>query len=133
MNVIEEITTIVTLLNELDNYSSGLVNKISELDLKQQDLLHYIENNSLKTNECYRIIRELKKIRENRRKVKNDMDLMSKYNEQKTKLVSTDNRRFLLAEMHKREKILGKSYTNKGYTDEELESILKGVWLCISN
>lgn len=127
MNVIEEITTIVTLLNELDNYSSGLVNKISELDLKQQDLLHYIENNSLKTNECYRIIRELKKIRENRRKVKNDMDLMSKYNEQKTKLVSTDNRRFLLAEMHKREKILGKSYTNKGYTDEELESILKGV------
>lgn len=133
MNVIEEITTIVTLLNELDNYSSGLVNKISELDLKQQDLLHYIENNSLKTNECYRIIRELKKIRENRRQIKNDMDLMSKYNEQKTKLVSADNRRFLLAEMHKREKILGKSYTNKGYTDEELESILKGVWLCISN
>lgn len=127
MNVIEEITTIVTLLNELDNYSSGLVNKISELDLKQQDLLHYIENNSLKTNECYRIIRELKKIRENRRQIKNDMDLMSKYNEQKTKLVSTDNRRFLLAEMHKRAKILGKSYTNKGYTDEELESILKGV------
>lgn len=127
MNVIEEITTIVTLLNELDNYSSGLVNKISELDLKQQDLLHYIENNSLKTNECYRIIRELKKIRENRRQIKNDMDLMSKYNEQKTKLVSTDNRRFLLAEMHKREKILGKSYTNKGYTDEELEAILKGV------
>ena len=127
MNVIEEITTIVTLLNELDNYSSGLVNKISELDLKQQDLLHYIENNSLKTNECYRIIKEMKKIRESRRKVKNDMDLLSKYNEQKTKLVSTDNRRFLLAEMHKREKILGKSYTNKGYTDEELESILKGV------
>ena len=133
MNVIEEVTTIVTLLNELDNYSSGLVNKISELDLKQQDLLHYIENNSLKTNECYRIIRELKKIRENRRQIKNDMDLMSKYNEQKTKLVSTDNRRFLLAEMHKREKILGKSYTNKGYTDEELESILKGVWLCYRN
>lgn len=127
MNVIEEVTTIVTLLNELDNYSSGLVNKISELDLKQQDLLHYIENNSLKTNECYRIIRELKKIRENRRQIKNDMDLLSKYNEQKTKLVSTDNRRFLLAEMHKRAKILGKSYTNKGYTDEELESILKGV------
>ena len=127
MNVIEEVTTIVTLLNELDNYSSSLVNKISELDLRQQDLLHYIENNSLKTNECYRIIRELKKIRENRRQIKNDMDLMSKYNEQKIKLVSTDNRRFLLAEMHKREKILGKSYTNKGYTDEELESILKGV------
>ena len=127
MNVIEEVTTIVTLLNELDNYSSGLVNKISELDLKQQDLLHYIENNSLRTNGCYRIIRELKKIRENRRQIKNDMDLLSKYNEQKTKLVSTDNRRFLLAEMHKRAKILGKSYTNKGYTDEELESILKGV------
>lgn len=127
MNVIEEITTIVTALNELDNYSSSLDNKLSELDLKQQDLLHYIENNSLKTNECYRIIRELKKIRENRRKVKNDMELVYKYNEQKNKLVSTEYRQFLLAEMHKKEKALAKSYINKGYSGEELESILKGV------
>ncbi len=127
MNVIEEITTIVTALNELDNYSSSLDNKLSELDLKQQDLLHYIENNSLKTNECYRIIRELKKIRENRRKVKNDMELVYKYNEQKNKLVSTEYRQFLLTEMHKKEKALAKSYINKGYSGEELESILKGV------
>lgn len=127
MNVIEEITTIVTALNELDNYSSSLDNKLSELDLKQQDLLHYIENNSLKTNECYRIIRELKKIRENRRKVKNDMELVYKYNEQKNKLVSTEYRQFLLTEMHKKEKALAKSYINKVYSGEELESILKGV------
>lgn len=127
MNVIEELTNIVAELNKIDDYSNGLVNKLSELDLKQQDLLHYIESNTLKTNECYRIIRELKRIRESRRKVKNDMDLLSKYNEQKSKLASTDNRRFLLAEMHKKEKALAKSYINKGYSGEELEIILKGV------
>lgn len=133
MNVIKEITIVIDELNRIDDYSKNLVTNLSELDLKQQDLLHYIENNTLKTNECYRIIRELKKVREMRRKIKNDMDIISKYNEQKTKLLSTENRRFLLAEIHKREKVLGKKYINKVYSNEEVETILKGVITCINN
>ena len=133
MNVIKEITIVIDELNRIDDYSKNLVTNLSELDLKQQDLLHYIENNTLKTNECYRIIRELKKVREMRRKIKNDMDIISKYNEQKTKLLSTENRRFLLAEIHKREKVLVKKYINKVYSNEEVETILKGVITCINN
>jgi len=127
MNVIEEIKEVVEKLDKIDEYNSTLLDKLSELDQKQQDLLHYIENNKINVLWCYRMIKEIKTIREQRRKVKNDMDLLSKYNEQKTKMISKENRQFLLAEIYKKEKTLGKNYTNKQYTEEEMQKIIKGV------
>lgn len=133
MNIVEEIKKIVNKLNELDNYSEGLINELSRLDLMQQDLLHYIEINKISTNEAYRLVREIKKVRNKRRKVKNDIDLIVRYNAQINKLVFKDNRQFLLTELFKLEKKLDKTYTNKIYTNEELESILKGEMLCTNN
>ena len=133
MNIVEEIKEIVNKLNELDNYSEGLINELSRLDLMQQDLLHYIEINKISTNEAYRLVREIKNVRNKRRKVKNDINLIAVYNAQINKLVFKDNRQFLLTELFKLEKKLDKTYTNKIYTNEELESILKGEMLCTSN
>lgn len=127
MDVIEEINEVVNRLNKIDEYSSTLADNLSELDCKQQDLLHYIENTKVSVLWVYRMIKELKNVRINRRKVKNDMELLSKFNEQKTKLLSKENRQFMLAEIYKKEKMLGKKYTNKKYTEEELQKILKGV------
>lgn len=127
MDVIEEINEVVKRLNKIDEYNSTLADNLSELDCKQQDLLHYIENTKVSVLWVYRMIKELKNVRINRRKVKNDMELLSKFNEQKTKLLSKENRQFMLAEIYKKEKMLGKKYTNKKYTEEELQKILKGV------
>lgn len=127
MDVIEEINEVVNRLNKIDEYNSTLAENLSELDCKEQDLLHYIENTRVSVLWVYRMIKEMKKVRINRRKVKNDMELLSKFNEQKTKLLSKENRQFMLAEIHKKEKMLGKKYTNKQYTEEELQKILKGV------
>lgn len=127
MDVIEEINEVVNRLNKIDEYSSTLADNLSELNCKQQDLLHYIENTKVSVLWVYRMIKELKNVRINRRKVKNDMELLSKFNEQKTKLLSKENRQFMLAEIYKKEKMLGKKYTNKKYTEEELQKILKGV------
>ena len=127
MDVIEEINEVVNRLNKIDEYNSTLADNLSELDCKQQDLLHYIENTKASVLWVYRMIKELKNVRINRRKVKNDMELLSKFNEQKTKLLSKENRQFMLAEIHKKEKMLGKKYTNKQYSEEELQKILRGV------
>ena len=127
MNVIEEIKDVVEKLDKIDEYSNSLTDSLSELDCKMQDLLHYIENNKINVLWCYRMLKEIKQIREKRRKVKNDMELLSKYNEQKTKIISKDNRQFLLAEIYKKEKSLSKNYTNKQYTEEEMQKIIKGV------
>lgn len=127
MNVIDEIKEVVERLDRIDEYSNSLTDNLSELDCKQQDLLHYIENNKINVLWCYRMIKEIKQIREKRRKVKNDMELLSKYNEQKNKMISKENRQFLLAEIYKKEKMLSKNYTNKQYTEEEMQKIIKGV------
>lgn len=127
MNVTEEIKEVVERLDRIDEYNNSLTDNLSELDCKMQDLLHYIENNKINVLWCYRMIKEIKQIREQRRKVKNDMDLLSKYNEQKTKIISKENRQFLLTEIYKKEKTLSKNYTNKQYTEEEMQKIIKGV------
>ena len=127
MNVIEEIKEVVDKLDKIDDYSNSLNDKLSVVDSKLQDLLHYIENNKINVLWCYRMIKEIKVLREERRKIKNDMELLSKYNEHKNKIISKDNRQFLLTEVYKKEKSLGKKYVNKQYTEGEIQKIIKGV------
>lgn len=125
MNIVEEIKEIVAKLNELDDYNTTLNQKLNNLDEKTQDILHYIENNKISTFGCYRIIRELKQIRVERRKVKYDMELARTYDKQKNKLISKDNRQFLVQEICKCEKQLPTKYTNRQYTNDELKNIVK--------
>lgn len=128
MDVLKTITEIVNKLNEIDNYDSGLSQLLSECNEREQDLLHYIENNKINMLWCYKYVRELKNIREKRRNIKNDIERIMKFKEQKTKLASTmDNRQLMLAELNKREKQLNCPYKNRRYTEEELQKILKGV------
>lgn len=128
MNVKEKITQVVEILNEIDIYESGLAQLLSECDEREQDLLHFIENNKINVLWCYKYTKELKTIRERRRIIKNDMEIIRKFNEHKTKLVSTiENRKILLAEINKREKQLNCPYKNRRYTEEEIEKIIKGV------
>lgn len=128
MDVKEKITEAVELLNEIDQYDSGLSQLLSEYDEREQDLLHFIENNKINVLWCYKYTRELKTIREKRRIIKNDMEIIRKFNEHKTKLVSTiENRKILLAEIHKRENQLNCPYKNRRYTEEEIQKVIKGV------
>lgn len=128
MDVLKTITEIVNKLNEIDNYDSGLSQLLSECNEREQDLLHYIENNKINMLWCYKYVRELKNVREKRRNIKNDIERIMKFKEQKTKLASTmDNRQLMLAELNKREKQLNCPYKNRRYTEEELQKILKGV------
>lgn len=127
MDIIEEITKIIEKLNIVDGYCNNLNNELNMLDEKTQDLLHYIENNKINAFSCYRIIKELKILRQRRRKVKQDIELSKKYQEQKNRLSSFDNRQFLLTELHKKEKQLHTEYKNRRYTEEDIQKILKGV------
>ena len=48
MNVMDKLTEAIDILNEVDEYAATLNNRLSVLDSKEQDLLHYIENNDLR-------------------------------------------------------------------------------------
>lgn len=124
MNVIEELKEAVSIINKVDEYKDSLVDRLSEQDKKLSDLLHYIENNKLSTAQCYRIVKEIKKQREIRRKVKNDMNILSTYDKHINKLLNTNNRSMLLAELYKADKRLQAEYKNRLYTEEEINEIL---------
>ena len=124
MEVLDKINNALTLLNEVDEYDSTLNGRLSELDSKEQDLLHYIENNKISILWCYKMVKEIKTIRQERRRVKNDMDLLSKYNEIKNKLASKDNRQFIMPELYKKEKQLATVYKNRQYTEEDMKKII---------
>lgn len=120
----QTILEINKLLNELDECYDNLPNELSKVDSAICDLLHLIENNILKTNQSYRVIRELHKLRIERRKIKNNMELMSTFRTHQNKLLNVDNRKILLSEIGKKEKSLNMKYNNRIYTDEEIKEMI---------
>ena len=127
MNVMEKLTEAISILDEVDEYATNLADRLLELEGKQQDLLHYIENNKISIFWCYRMIKEIKTIRMERRKVKTDIEIISRFESLKNKMISKDNRSFILPELHKKERQLMEcGYNNRRYTEEELEKILCG-------
>lgn len=125
MEVVKTLQEITTTLDELDTYYDGLTNELSQIDQKIQDLLHYIETNKINILWSYKYMAELKKLRVERRQIKNDMYLLGKFNEHKNKIISSGNRQFLMNEMYKAEKQLETPYKNRQYKDGEIEEILK--------
>ena len=126
MDVMTKVKETIDLLDEIDAYNNTLVDKLSELDCKEQDLLHYIEDNKISILWCFNMVRQIKKIREERRKVKHDMELLSRFNDVKNKLISTENRQFIMPELYKKEKHLNTTYKNRQYTEEDMREILGG-------
>lgn len=126
MNLIEEIKEITEKLDNIEDYCSSLADKLSNEDLKEQDLLHYIEYNKISPFESWRLIKKMKVIRNDRRKIKNDMEISSTFYNNKNKLISQDHRKFLIQELYKKDKQLQTKYKNRYYQECEIEEILKG-------
>jgi len=124
VNVKEKIFQLTILLDEIDDYSNTLSDALSNVDLKICDLMHLIESETLKTNQSYRVMRELKKLRIERRKIKNDMELLKVYRDNNRKLLNKDSRQFLCSDIGKRDKSLNGKYNNRVYTEEEIKELI---------
>lgn len=127
MNISYELDNAIQILNRVDEYIDTLVEELSNYDKRTTDLLHYIENNNLNAPQSCKIIKEIKKIRQERRKIKNDMELSKVYKDNINKLVNIDSRNMLMTKVHKTEKQLESEYQNRIYTQEDIDNILKGV------
>lgn len=118
---IEEIISAIDTLNKFEDRKNLLVNSLSELDLEQQDLLHYIENEKFNAVDGYKLSKKIKEIRTERRKVKNELAMISIFEANSNKLINLDNRRFLIATLGKENKrITSSKYTYKKISKEEI-------------
>ena len=127
MDVMAKIKEALDILNVIDEYGTSLNSKLSDLNQQQQDILHYIENNKINVLTCYNIVKKIKDIRVERRKIKNDIELITKYNELKNRLSSKDSRAFILTELHKKDKSLQTTYKNRQFSEEDIRDILRGI------
>ena len=59
-NALETICKVVELLDELDSQFEKIPDYQSKNDMQISDLYHYIENQSISTKGCYRIVKKLK-------------------------------------------------------------------------
>lgn len=125
MDIFKQFEKALGMLNTIESNEKLLQEKQAEYDNKIQWVLHYIENNSVNTKTSYRLMRELKTLRRERREVKNNLDILRSFHENEDKLKGCDNRSMLLGQLRKvKNRQEQWIYTNDCYTNEEIEKIL---------
>ena len=125
MSVLENIKQALNLLHENENNYSKLVDALSETDKKTDYWLHYIELNNIPVTQSYKIIKEMKRLREKRRFVNNELEIMKVFKDNEQKMVNSKNREVLLSSVCKTDsKQQNAKYSYDAYTEEEMNEIL---------
>lgn len=125
MSVLQNIKQALNLLQENEELYSKLSDDLSETDKKIDYWLHYIEFNNIPVTQTYKIIKEIKKLREKRRIIKNDLELMKVFKDNEQKMVNSKNRGILLNSICKTDnKQQNAKYSYDAYTQEEIDEIL---------
>lgn len=76
MEIEDILKYMLTFFQDIDKRLAELSSKQSEWDIKQDELLHYIENHNLDAVKSCKIIKQLKYVRAERRQVKNEIDVI---------------------------------------------------------
>ena len=128
MSVIENIKKAISLLEENENYYQELFELQSQTDKKIDYWLHYIELEKVPVTQSYKIIKEIKRLRNLRRQYKNEMALMRVFKDNEQKLCNISNRKILLNQICRTDnKQQNAKYSYDAYTSEEIEEILGGI------
>lgn len=128
MSVIENIKKAISLLEENENYYQELFELQSQTDKKIDYWLHYIELEKVPVTQSYKIIKEIKRLRNLRRQYKNEMALMRVFKDNEQKLCNISNRKILLNQICRTDnKQQNAKYSYDAYTSEEIEKILGGI------
>lgn len=124
-NILENIKQALNLLQENEERFNQLFADLSTADKKIDYWLHYIELNNIPVTHSYKIIKEIKKIREKRRVVKNELEIMKVFKDNEQKMVNSKNREVLLNCIYKtNNKQQSAKYNYDAYTEEEINDIL---------
>jgi len=126
MDIIEKLEQISEQLDELQDYLDSLTTRMSVADSKVSDIQHFIENTPITAFEGYRLIKEFKEVLYERRKIKKDLEFNRIFSQQQSKMLSKENRKFLIVELKKSNKKMDTKYNNRIYGEDELNKIVAG-------
>jgi len=77
--LIEITNQFACVLNNFEKEYEVLFNEQSEVDKQQQDILHRIEEVDLNASQGYKVYRQLKTVRQRRRKIKNEISAFTSF------------------------------------------------------
>lgn len=122
---------IIELINEIDkvgNLFKSVLDKYSKnfsvADKKQQDLLHYIEFKDFSSVAGYRIMKELKKVRRERRMAEDNVDLLNKIGSQ---FLFTNKKTAKIILQSKKDSVRTREYSTRYYSEKSLVEISKKI------
>lgn len=125
MSIEEILKLMLDMFQNTDKRLNELSKQQSEWDIKQDELLHYIEIHNLDAIKCCKIIKQLKYVRDERRKVKDEINIIRSL---KDSLLDKYNNKFIEKDLIitlKNLKVLEDRQLNPQYTyqylTEELE------------
>jgi hypothetical protein len=123
--VIDNINKAVECLDELYAKRQAHSDAMQDVEYRISDILHLIELNNIPDSCCKKIIEELKHLREVRRDLKNQYEILRTYELHREKLISDKSRCMFVAEIGKTTKRLNCEYNTRVYTKEEMDNFLK--------
>lgn len=125
MKVLDNLKQAIDLLQQNEDYYSELYNLQSVTDKKIDFWLHYIELNNVPVTQSYKIIKEIKRLREQRRLYKNELSLMKIFKDNEQKLGNASNRQILLTQVSRTDnKQQNAKYSYDAYSEDEMNEIL---------
>lgn len=122
--LLEKIKNVISLLNEIDSLGEECSQKQSKTDLELSDWLHILQHEDNNDDELVKISKRIKELRKERESLNYEWELLKVWNANRTKLVSTNNREFLLHELDKTFNQFNKKYNNRVLTEEKVAEVL---------
>ena len=121
----EDISNLISNIRNVEEEYTKVLDKYAEdasvADKKQEDILHYLEFNNLNTVAAYRLVKELQEVREERRKAKDNIDLLNRIS-LRLKFNNKDTSINKILES-KEQQMRDRSYKMRYYSEKEIKNI----------
>ena len=127
VEIVELVKQGIEILDKIDEMIKTQSVELQKIDYELSDLYHLIENNELSDEASVNVIKRIHDLRKERRALNNEYEIESAYQTHKSKLAGNGTRQFLATEILKTVKQLGKKYTNRVLTEEDIKSLTEPV------
>lgn len=122
--VLKKIQDVIKGLDDLDGMFAENSQNQSKNDSEISDWLHVLQDDeSLDDVAIASIGKKIAELRKERNSLRNAYEIMKTFNENKNKLIHPDNRKFLIALVHKTRKNLNQPYKNRVISENEIDEL----------
>lgn len=124
-DILTKIKETVEKLDEIDEYFDKIPELQSNIDSLISDYRHLVRDNVLSESASIVLVKKLHEAELLRKQINEHKDLANVYEKGKGKLITKDNRQFLLSDLYKKNKEWQYEYKFRVLKEDDINSILQ--------